>query len=110
MSGQSSQEQEDVTNDKDVSNDDCDAPESLSVMGLTGGGAFRTDPVFLSGSETLCQGGLQDSSVSPSPLGTYWVSELIGTWLGLGLWGLGQDLTLCTFNMYIFHISIIHSL
>ena len=34
-------------------------------------------------------GGIQDFSVSPSPLGTNWVSELIGTWLGLSLGGLG---------------------
>ena len=30
-------------------------------------------------------GCLQDFSVSPSPLGTYWVLELIGNRLGLGL-------------------------
>ena len=35
-------------------------------------------------------GGLQDFSVSPSPLGTHWVFELIRTWLGLGLGGLGS--------------------
>ena len=29
-------------------------------------------------------GGLQDFSVSPSPLGTNQVLEVIGTWLGLG--------------------------
>ena len=34
-------------------------------------------------------GGPQDFSVSPSPLGTYWVFELILTWLGLGLGGFG---------------------
>ena len=41
-------------------------------------------------------GGLQDFSVSPSPLGTNWVLELIGTWFGLGqgvlglsVWGRG---------------------
>ena len=34
-------------------------------------------------------GGLQDFSVSPSPLGTNWVFELIRTWLGLDLGGLG---------------------
>ena len=31
--------------------------------------------------------GLQDFSVSPSPLGTNWVFDLIWTWLRLGLWG-----------------------
>ena len=31
----------------------------------------------------------QDFNVSPSPLVTNWVFELIGTWLGLGLGGLG---------------------
>ena len=34
-------------------------------------------------------GGLQDSSVSPSPHWTNWVSELIWTWLGLGPGGFG---------------------
>ena len=33
--------------------------------------------------------GLQDFSVSPRPLGTFGVFELIGTWLGLGLGALG---------------------
>ena len=32
---------------------------------------------------------LPDFSVSPIPLGTNWVLELIGTWFGLGLGGLG---------------------
>ena len=35
-------------------------------------------------------GGLQDFNVSPSPLGTNWVFELIGTWV----WG--QGLTIPT--------------
>ena len=34
-------------------------------------------------------GGLQDFSVSCSPLGTNWNLELIGTSLGLGQWGFG---------------------
>ena len=34
-------------------------------------------------------GGLQDFSVSPSPLGPNWVFELGWTWLGLGLGGFG---------------------
>ena len=34
-------------------------------------------------------GGLQDFSVSPIPLGTNRVLELIGTWFGLGLVGFG---------------------
>ena len=34
-------------------------------------------------------GGLQHYSVSPSPLGTNLGFEIIGTWLGLGLGGLG---------------------
>ena len=34
-------------------------------------------------------GGLQHFSVSPSPLVTYWVLKLIGSWLGLGLGGFG---------------------
>ena len=34
---------------------------------------------------------LQDFSLSPWPLGTYWVFELIGTFLGMGLgWGFGD--------------------
>ena len=33
-------------------------------------------------------GGLQDFSVSPRSLGTFWVFDLLGTWLGLGLGGL----------------------
>ena len=37
----------------------------------------------------LCGGGLQHFSVSPSPLVTYWVLKLIGSWLGLGLGGFG---------------------
>ena len=36
-------------------------------------------------------GGLQEFSVSPSPLGTNWGLELIGAWLGLGLGGLGAE-------------------
>ena len=32
---------------------------------------------------------LQHFSVSPSPLGTNWVLEVIGAWLGLGLGGFG---------------------
>ena len=36
-------------------------------------------------------GGPHDFSVSPRPLGTYWVFELIGTFLGMGLgWGFGD--------------------
>ena len=34
-------------------------------------------------------GGLQHFSVSLSPLGTNWVLELIGTWLGQVLGGFG---------------------
>ena len=37
-------------------------------------------------------GGIQDSSVSPSPLGTNWVFELGRTGLGLGVDGLGIGL------------------
>ena len=36
-----------------------------------------------------CGGGLQHFSFSPSPLVTFWVSKLIGSWLGLGLGGFG---------------------
>ena len=35
----------------------------------------------------VCGGGLQDFSVSPSPLGPNWVFDLGWTGLGLGLWG-----------------------
>ena len=35
------------------------------------------------------RGNLNDFSVSPSPFGTNWVLELIGTWMGLGLGGFG---------------------
>ena len=37
-------------------------------------------------------GGLQDLGVSRSSLGTNWVFELIGTWLGLGLGHLGTKI------------------
>ena len=42
-------------------------------------------------------GGLQDFSVSPSPLGPNWVFELgwIGSGLGLGVLGTGLDKKVC---------------
>ena len=50
-------------------------------------------------------GGL-DFSVSPSPFGTNWVFELIGTWLGqhLGFLGLGLDNNV-TYLFYHLHES-----
>ena len=36
-------------------------------------------------------GCLQDLSVSPIPLTTNWIFELIGTWFGLSLGGIGTN-------------------
>ena len=63
----------------------------------------------------LCGGGLQHFSVSPSPLVTFWVSKLIGSWLGLGLGGfgtkgLGTGLDNSTFSEDIFMKLLPHKL
>ena len=53
-------------------------------------------------------GGLQDFSVSPSPLGPNWVFDLGWTGLGLGIWGfwdkvLGTGLD----NIYSSYLAIV---
>ena len=69
---------------------------------------FGTPPSCLkvSGGLVVFVGGLQDFSASPSPLGTNWAFELIGTWFGFGLGvfgtkGLGSGLD--NYNVAVLH-------
>ena len=50
-------------------------------------------------------GGLQQLSVSLSPLGTNWVLELIGTWLGLGVEGFETGLIIWNHLILIINIQ-----